>query len=411
MSLVVDILKSGVYTADKSEEIDALEELLNNYVDVTKTLTNVSVSPDVSTAEKGTSLTLTFTPSSNHVIDAVSVTMGGVSQTVTIAQDQKSATCTIASVSGSIEITATAVYQETDIVDGVTPTSGYGILPQGNYGSNSNFSSILIPIQFGKRYKVTDYDWTGGTQTGYNVGLVKSDGNGGYTSLTSADLVSGSVFSKNNNLLTGTSYISKVWRTPVVEDFTFVTPKQTDLNGIDAIYLVINTRYSTLDITGTFHVYEWKDSDETFTAADEVKSLGLIWSTYNLGGNPSSNAFYNVAFVKAIKGATINYSGYDWSTLGGTGDGYAIGLVKGDGQMFENLTANDLSGSAWLSNDTFFAHTDNLYKKRCDASGSFTIPTNADYAGDIYIAINTAFGTSSSYENFDVKNTFTLTQE
>lgn len=413
MSLVVDILKSGAYTADKSAEIEELENMFDNYVDVTKSLTNVSVSPDVSTAAKGTSLTLTFTPSASHVIDAVTVTMGGVSQTVTIAQDQKSATCAIASVSSDIDIVASASYVEQDLIDSATKLTGSGVLytKYGNFGTDSSYDCFIVPLEFGKWYRLSGYDWNAknGAKGGFNLALVKSDGNGGYENIKSTELTS-TIFSRNNSIWTigGTNnnIYMETSASNTVSTYMFATPTSSELSGVTDIFVAINVRFSTVDVSEDVSMFAWKPK-ETYSAADVVKSdYGLIYPYYNLGRYSGGN--YECVVIKATKGATYSYGGDNWSAQSGNGSGFAIGLAKGVGDLFDNLNASDFaSGASWLSNDSFFSHSANIFKASVAESGTFTIPTDADLSSsvDLYIVINTRFKT------VDVSSNLTLTKQ
>lgn len=412
MSLVVDILKSGVYTADKSAEIEELENMFDNYVDVTKSLTNVSVSPDVSTAAKGTSLTLTFTPSASHVIDAATVTMGGVSQTVTIAQDQKSATCTIASVSSDIDIVASASYVEQDLIDSATKLTGSGVIynQKGNFGTSSSYDCFIVPLEFGKWYRLSGYDWAakGGTNGGFNLALVKSDGNGGFENIKTTELTA-SIFAKNNSIWDITNTNNNIYMQTAANNnsstYMFATPTSSELSGVNDIYLAVNIKFSSVDIGDDVSLFACEPK-ETYSVSDVVKYYGLVYSAYNLGRE--SNLYYDCIVIKATKGATYSYGGDNWSAQSGNGAGFAIGLAKGVGDLFDNLNASDFaSGASWLSNDSFFNHSANIFKASVAESGTFTIPTDADLSSsqELYIVINTRFNT------VDVSSNLTLTKQ
>lgn len=412
LALVTEVLKNSVFTSDQSANLEALEDMFGGVYVVTKSLTNVTISPDIDVALAGDSLSITFTASASHVIDSAVVTMGGVSQSVTIAQDNKTATCSIASVSGDIAITASASYVEQDLIDSATKVTGHGVVynQKGNYGASSSYDCFIVPVEFGKWYRLSGYDWAakGGTNGGFNLALVKSDGNGGFENIKTTELTA-SIFTKNNSIWDITNTNNNIYMQTASNNnsstYMFATPTSSELSGVNDIYIAVNIKFSSVDISDDVSLFAYKPK-ETYSASDVVKYYGLVYSSYDLGRN--ANLYYDCVVIKATKGATYSYSGDNWSAQSGNGQGFAIGLAKGVGDLFDNLTASDFaSGASWLSNDSFFNHTANIFKASVAESGQFTIPTDADLSSsqELYIVINTRFVA------VDVSSNLTLTKQ
>ena len=89
-----------IYSMDASE-------VATKYT-VTQTLSHVTSSFTDDKITEGNTLTATFTPATDYVMDSVTVTMGGVDVTASV-YDSATATVTIPSVSGNVTITASAV--------------------------------------------------------------------------------------------------------------------------------------------------------------------------------------------------------------------------------------------------------------------------------------------------------------
>jgi hypothetical protein len=312
----------------------------------------------------------------------------------------------IQSVSGDIAVSASATYVEKDLIDDAVKVAQAGIVSNssGSYRTGqSNYDCYIVPVEFGKRYKVSGYDWKdkGGTATGYNIALVKSDGNGGYTNLLASDIV-GTLFADNNEQFTiGTNIYMQFNAQKYPDTFTFCVPAQDNLAAvINEVYLAINTRFASVDISEDISIKELILKDE-FDATSEIRGLWLL-DTDNYNFKPYQ--YGSVVIVRAEKGATYSYSGFS-GVSNFTGKYLAIGLGVLNGSLVSNLKATDfLSGSTWMANDSFFAHTDNIVKSSAAASGQFTIPSSSDIAGDICIVFNTRLSGT------DIANNITLTK-
>lgn len=349
---------------------------------------------------EGSSLTVKLVPAASHQITTASVTMGGVAQTLTDNQDgSKSVTL---NVNGDIEISASATYVEKDLIDDATKVTGYGVVANtsGQYKAESNYDCFIVPLEFGKRYKVSGYVWQDnqGTRTGFNLALVKDDGNGGYTNLLESDL-SGSLFTNNNELFTISTRIYKQTDTGFATEFSFAVPTSDGAPGINAVYLAINTRFSAVDISSYISITEIRVKDE-YDADTEIKGLGFLWTdNYTL----QSSSAQSIVIVRAEKGATYSYSGFDYS--GSDGRGFSIGLCHLDVGLVSNILASDFkSGSTWLSDDSYFDHTTNIVKHAPSSSGQFTVPSASDIDGDVAIVLGTRLSGT------DVAEDITLTK-
>ena len=124
-TLLVTILRSGVYSTDQSANITALEAALGSSggsgdsggdsggdepvvttYTITAELANVTSSNDAASVTEGASYTATLTAADGYEISAVTVLMGGVNVTATVYAD---GVITIPAVTGNVIITATAV--------------------------------------------------------------------------------------------------------------------------------------------------------------------------------------------------------------------------------------------------------------------------------------------------------------
>lgn len=113
-SLILDLFSKAAYAEDDaSTAYDALENLWTTTTrTITYNLSHVSSSNSTASIENGQSYTTTLTAASNYTLNTVTVTMGGVDITSTA---YSSGTVSIASVTGNIVITATAVLSATSI--------------------------------------------------------------------------------------------------------------------------------------------------------------------------------------------------------------------------------------------------------------------------------------------------------
>ena len=118
-SLLIIILRNGVYNTDQSANITALENALNGSGEsgggtgtetatytVTNTLSNVITNNAAASVIANESYTATLTPADGYTLNNVSVLMGGVDVTASVYSD---GTISIASVTGDVVITASAV--------------------------------------------------------------------------------------------------------------------------------------------------------------------------------------------------------------------------------------------------------------------------------------------------------------
>ena len=135
--LLIKILRNGMYTSDQSQNITDLataletsegggseepdtpdEPTLTTYT-ITSELVNVTSNNSATSVNEGASYTATLTAVDGYTLDSVSVLMGGTDITATAYAD---GVITIASVTGNVEIVASAVIEKSDpalITDGL----------------------------------------------------------------------------------------------------------------------------------------------------------------------------------------------------------------------------------------------------------------------------------------------------
>lgn len=129
-NLLITILRNGVYISDQSANITALETALGGSGTSTPTdpdtptytisneLVNVTSNNSAASIAEGSSYTATLTANDGYTLGSVTVTMGGVDVTSDVYAD---GVINIASVTGNVEITASAIAEE---VAAVLPENG-----------------------------------------------------------------------------------------------------------------------------------------------------------------------------------------------------------------------------------------------------------------------------------------------
>lgn len=158
--MLVPILREGLYGADQTAAIAALETALGVVPVVTQTvtnnLTNVTTSNNATVVVKGTAYAATLTPVDGAVIRSVAVTMGGTDVTSTVYSN---GAISIPSVTGDIVITATAEA----VIETYTPTmsEGYINVTTGATGGTSTYHHTeIIPVRQGDKVYGSCYDTT-----------------------------------------------------------------------------------------------------------------------------------------------------------------------------------------------------------------------------------------------------------
>lgn len=385
-----------------------VQNLVRTSYSIAKTLENASVLPNDANVLEGEDITLTITADASHVFASaadVAVTMNNVAQTVTIASDNKSATCSINNVSGNIAIVATATFVETNLMDGATAIQGtyiYGDTIYENQGAG--YISKRVRLEKGKFYKIKNYSPTG--TSGFDALLLKDDGNGGYERVTTSDIdtsvglwaLNNSLFRVNNNSQVYYRSFGTSYNYPYSE-MVFGTPTEDELPDVD-IYLFIDTKNGNNVISSDFGLYEWSPK----TTLDFTELYGN-W-TPRANNYTFGESYGTTAVIKLTKGATYTFDGYTQFAQT-TNNVFAL-LRKVDG-VFKNLTSADLAnGVNWNGNNGFFvaASNTNIGKTNVPLSGSFTVPSDSDVAGDLYLAVAVSSSASDS-----VASTLTITKQ
>lgn len=160
-TLLVPILRQGLYGADQETAIAALETALGGEAPVQtytirNVLTNVTTSNDATAAVQGAAYTATLTPASGMELQTVTVTMGGLDVTSTVYSN---GAISIPSVTGDIVITATAEA----VIETYTPTmsEGYINVTTGATGGTSTYHHTeIIPVRQGDKVYGSCYDTT-----------------------------------------------------------------------------------------------------------------------------------------------------------------------------------------------------------------------------------------------------------
>ena len=174
--LLVTILRNAEYSTDQSDNITSLATALNATPEpdipdvpgpdepivvryaITNNLTECVNSNAATSLTEGESYTATLTASDGFVLDAVTVTMGGVDVTATVYVD---GTITIPAVMGDVVITASAVVKKTEelpfvsgqtyTVGDVEVTEGHIFMANGTITENNVFSYAVFPCRGANR--------------------------------------------------------------------------------------------------------------------------------------------------------------------------------------------------------------------------------------------------------------------
>jgi len=160
-TLLVPILRQGLYGADQETAIAALETALGGEAPVQtytirNVLTNVTTSNDATATVQGAAYAATLTPASGMELQTVTVTMGGVDVTASVYSN---GAISISSVTGDIIITATAEA----VIETYTPamSEGYINVNTGATGGTSTYHHTeIIPVRQGDKVYGSCYDTT-----------------------------------------------------------------------------------------------------------------------------------------------------------------------------------------------------------------------------------------------------------
>ncbi len=159
--MLIPILREGLYGADQTAAIAALETALGGTAPVQtctvqNILTDVTSSNDAAAVVQGAAYTATLTPASGMKLKTVSVTMGGMDVTASV---YAGGTISIPSVTGDIIITATAEA----VIETYTPamSEGYINVNTGATGGTSSYHHTeIIPVRQGDKVYGSCYDIT-----------------------------------------------------------------------------------------------------------------------------------------------------------------------------------------------------------------------------------------------------------
>ena len=332
---------------------------------------------------ENSSLTVKLVPAANYEITTASVTMDDVAQTLTDNQDgSKSVALTV---SGDITVSASATYVEKDYADDKISLNGYVVkASSGSFEPLNNFNVYIIPLDFGKYYHMTGYDWAdrGGTSTFYNIALVKSDGNGGYANIVSGTDVTAPADMKSCQMKWDSGNVCILTRTGDFYSrdnfFINVPPKSPAFaSGIDHVYLAVNfSSNQTLEFPD-LSVKEFRPQTPT-----KIEYVASVLNYLQVYAYVTDERIIPLEF-----GASYEYRGYTWQSQGGNySNAYGMTLVALVDGVFRSITKNDVLNS---DVDEFFTEGTYATRKNAPATGSFTTPADTNLPGvdKIYLAV------------------------
>jgi len=359
---------------------------------------------------EGSSLAITFEPAASHVVDALSVVMGSTTLSLADATDgtDGAKVITIASVSGDIAISASASYQAKEYMVGAKDVEAHGMFD--GYAQNNALNCKVVQLDFGKFYKLSGYNWyEQNGSSAYYIGLVKSDGNGGYTNIVPGTDVTKPANLTAENLTWGNVCIQHAGRVnnvyAQVDTLYFSVLPQSAYNNIDKVYLVINTFFSSdasKNITfPNLSVKEFRPITETMLWYAHTNN-SFKYATYPNSPTGFVAKLFELDFSN--DGKSYSYNGYTWQAQEGVENGYGMALVAVVDGIMRIIQKNEVQGV-----DSFFSDSTQCLKLNPSASGSFTIPSASSFASGIervYLAINLQYGGDKAMDFSD----FTLTE-
>ena len=404
-------------SGDKSATCSVIvSNIMREYHINVGTLTNVELTDgngnaitNGQTVFEGSTLQLVITPYSSYEISTASVTMNNVEQT--LVDEENGAKSVTLTVNGDIAVSATATYVAKDYAADprVETITGYGVesSTSGTYKANNNYTCKIVPLDFGKFYHMTDYNWQdGGTGTGYNIALVKSDGNGGYTNIINGTDVT-RPYNVDRDYLTwvnnGRIYVQTNNSSNQPElnlsEFYFGIPAASEFNDVEQVYLAVNTKFSTNNVSIDFHIREFR----TDTYED------INWLSYRYTGQYTHIQFgggqtppWIMRFIPLEFEKTYNYSGYNWSELEGTSDYYNMGLIAEINGIMHLPLASEVSNY----DRTFFNNGINVVRFTVPENGTFSVPAQTDFpqgTNVVYLAvIMQGLGQTMDMSNFTI---------
>lgn len=158
MSMLIPILRQGLYGENQNEAINMLESALTAQHDeiftIQNALSNVTTNNSASVVMSGAAYSATLTAETGMEITSVSVTMGGMDIASTAYSNGE---ISIAAVTGNVVIMAVA---ET-LIETYTPemADGYINVTNGNVGGTSSYKHTqIIPVREGDKVYGTCYD-------------------------------------------------------------------------------------------------------------------------------------------------------------------------------------------------------------------------------------------------------------
>ena len=313
------------------------------------------------------SLTIVLKPYASHEITTASVTMGDVAQTLTDNQDgSKSVTLTV---SGDIAVSASASFVEFDYAKAadVADIDSLGVWGNGNLETYGTLHLKSIPLDFGKFYILSGYDVTG-LSNGYAFGLYKKTGSGekdyaGIVIGTDTNKVYSTAEAAACSFYGYTTNDSKLVLTADGnKTYFFAVPPQSDFaQGIDKVYLLINTKTNNNDDVSNIDI-----------SVKEFSVQGDLVTDYGFGFDQGYlKRFGSTRKTKLFEleaGADYSYTGY--VAQSDTAGMYCLALVAVIDGFFRSLTKAEVPDAP-----SFFNQGTYLTRMVGPQTGSFTAPS------------------------------------
>lgn len=372
------------------------------------------------TIVEGSSLTITLTPAASNVINSLSITMGATDLSNSVTDSSGVKTLTIASVNGNISVSASASYQRTNLLSGVTKFKGASIsnnVGEYSYSASGAGYGKIVELALGKRYFLKNV-----VNSKLRMGLVTAfneNSNGAVTSVTWLNAPAGSgatstdmdadVFTafKSQNIL---AYAKRYQPGSVVFPLLdFKTPTAL-IDTTKKLYLIICADGSNDNDASTqiddLELYEWLPADGTFSMvnASDIETSRCCTYISNSTGALEFDISYNyvAGFIKLEAGKTYEYAHYNDANNDYFG---CFKLVKSsnNGYTFSSLAS--------ISGYTFIGSSATYKANMKSASGEFTTPTTSQFdytSADIYLMFNIWRNKGQSSEVIYAGNDFTF---
>lgn len=377
-TLLKTLLQNAIYSSDQSANIDALIKELEKggedpskiYYDITYVLPNCSSSSSVSRIERGKSYTTTINANAGYELRSLSYSMGGSNYPV------EGNVISIPNVTGDIIISADAIKVTENLIKGGTLLTGFGVKYKENgvLGTNTVINSVAVKLDFGKTYKIYDFNylvesWLLGC---YGVSLAVKNGDS-YENISSSNLSNWEY-----NRLGASTFGSH----DIGTNKWFTTPQVADFHDAPSeIYVIINVNYEnkTPELINEVKMVELNfdvEPNEDGSINYDVVYMNGIGAPYDQKGTISIDPRYGMVTIPLQFGSSYSVTGF---INDASFKRFKVALAHREGYVVTNIKSSALKTSGWKATQSVFDTSDNIYIDNAGESFTFTTPSVSDF--------------------------------